>query len=171
MFWKAALPRTGCTLSKACLGSGKTTLAFQFLREGVRRGERALYVALSETEEETRAVAKSHGWSLDGIFVRELVPTEEILDPEEQYTMFHPSEVELSEATKRILTDVEEVKPRASSLDSLSELHLSRGTRCATGGRCSRSSISLQPEAAPCCCWMISRPASATCKCKASRTA
>jgi len=51
-------------------GSGKTTLAFQFLREGVRRGERALYIALSETEEETRVVASSHGWSLDGIFVR-----------------------------------------------------------------------------------------------------
>ena len=108
-------------------GSGKTTLAFQFLREGVRRGERALYIALSETEEETRAVAASHGWSLDGIFVRELVPTEESLQPEEQYTMFHPSEVELTEATKRILTDVEELKPARVVLDSLSEFHLLAG--------------------------------------------
>src|SRR4029079_12295286 len=90
-------------------GSGKTTLAFQFLREGVRRGEPGLYIALSESEEEARAVAASHGWSLDGISVRELVPTEEILQHSEQYTMFHPSEVELSEATKRILSDVEEL--------------------------------------------------------------
>ena len=108
-------------------GSGKTTLAFQFLREGVCRGERVLYIALSETEEETRAVAASHGWSLDGIFVRELVPTEESLEPAEQYTMFHPSEVELSEATKRILTDVEEFKPARVVLDSLSELNLLAG--------------------------------------------
>ena len=108
-------------------GSGKTTLAFQFLCEGVRRRERALYIALSETEEETRVVASSHGWSMDGIFVRELAPTEETLDPAEQYTMFHPSEVELTEATKRILTDVEEVKPARVVLDSLSEFHLLAG--------------------------------------------
>jgi circadian clock protein KaiC len=108
-------------------GSGKTTLAFQFLHEGVRRGERTLYITLSETEEETRVVASSHGWSLDGIFVRELAPTEESLDPAEQYTMFHPSEVELTEATKRILTDVEEVKPARVVLDSLSEFHLLAG--------------------------------------------
>ena len=58
-------------------GSGKTTLAFQFLMEGVRQGENVLYVTLSETEEEIRAVAQTHGWSLDGIAVRELVPTQE----------------------------------------------------------------------------------------------
>jgi len=108
-------------------GAGKTTLAFQFLCEGVRRRERVLYIALSETEEETRVVASSHGWSMDGIFVRELAPTEESLDPAEQYTMFHPSEVELTEATKRILTDVEEVKPARVVLDSLSEFHLLAG--------------------------------------------
>ena len=108
-------------------GSGKTTLAMQFLLEGVHRGERTLYIALSETEEETRVVARSHGWSLDGIFVRQLVPTEESLQPAEQYTMFHPSEVELTEATKRILTDVEELKPARVVLDSLSEFHLLAG--------------------------------------------
>ena len=108
-------------------GSGKTTLALQFLRDGVSRGERALYIALSETEEETNAMAASHGWSVDGIFVRELVPTEESLQPAEQYTMFHPSEVELSEATKRILTDVEELKPARVVLDSLSEFQLLAG--------------------------------------------
>src|SRR5690349_23166795 len=72
-------------------GSGKTTLALQFLLEGVRLGEPVLYVTLSESEEELRGVAESHGWSLDGIITRELVPNEESLRPDDQYTMFHPS--------------------------------------------------------------------------------
>src|SRR5262249_6849010 len=74
-------------------GSGKTTLALQFLLEGARRGEPVLYVTLSETEEELRAAAASHGWSLDGVTVRELAPSEDSLRPDDQYTMFHPSEV------------------------------------------------------------------------------
>ena len=108
-------------------GSGKTTLAFQFLMEGVRQGENVLYVTLSETEEEIRAVAQTHGWSLDGIAVRELVPTQENLDPDEQYTMFHPSEVELSDTTRKILEDVERIKPSRLVFDSLSELRLLAG--------------------------------------------
>src|SRR5215212_10653533 len=68
-------------------GSGKTTLAFQFLLEGVRRGEPVLYVTLSETEEEIRAVAASHGWSLEGVTIRELIPSESTLAPGEQNTM------------------------------------------------------------------------------------
>lgn len=108
-------------------GSGKTTFAFQFLLEGVRQGECVLYVALSETKEEAQAAAASHGWQLDGVFVRELVPTEESLTPGEQYTMFHPAEVELAEATKRILTDVEELKPTRVVVDSLSEFQLLAG--------------------------------------------
>ena len=105
-------------------GSGKTTLALQFLMEGAQRGEPVLYITLSETEEELRQVAASHGWSLDGITIRELVPSEESLRPDEQYTMFHPSEVELSETTKAILADVERVKPTRVAFDSLSELRL-----------------------------------------------
>jgi circadian clock protein KaiC len=108
-------------------GSGKTTLALQFLLEGVKRGEPVLYVTLSETEEELREVTASHGWSLDGITVRELVPSEDSLRPDEQYTMFHPSEVELSETTKTILEDVERIKPTRVVFDSLSELRLLAG--------------------------------------------
>ena len=108
-------------------GSGKTTLAFQFLLEGVKAGERVLYVTLSETEEEIKAVADSHGWNLDGITIRELVPTAESLQPAEQYTVFHPSEVELSDTTKKILDDVERVKPSRLVFDSLSELRLLAG--------------------------------------------
>ena len=108
-------------------GSGKTTLAFQFLMEGVRRGESVLYVTLSETQEEIAAVAASHGWTLDGIAVRELVPSEESLAPGEQYTIFHPSEVELSDTTRKILDDVEKLKPARIVFDSLSELRLLAG--------------------------------------------
>ena len=108
-------------------GSGKTTLAFQFLLEGAKRGESVLYMTLSETEEEIRAVADSHGWALEGVAIRELVPSEESLDPSEQYTVFHPSEVELSGTTKKILDDFEAIKPARFVLDSLSELRLLAG--------------------------------------------
>src|SRR5262249_53362317 len=109
-------------------GSGKTTLALQFLIEGARTGEPVLYITLSETEEELRSVAASHGWSLDGITVRELAPTEENLSPDDQYTMFHPSEVELNETTTSILGDVEKLRPARVVFDSLSEFRLLAGT-------------------------------------------
>ena len=108
-------------------GSGKTTLALQFLLEGVRRGERVLYVTLSETESELQGIAQSHGWSLEGMHVRELAPSEASLSPDDQYTMFHPSEVELSETTKAILADVDRLKPSRVVFDSLSEMRLLAG--------------------------------------------
>lgn len=108
-------------------GSGKTTLAMQYLIEGARQGEPVLYVTLSETEEELRAMAKSHEFDLDGVTIRELVPPEESLQAAEQYTMFHPAEVELSETTRTILQDVERLKPARLVFDSLSELRLLAG--------------------------------------------
>jgi circadian clock protein KaiC len=105
-------------------GSGKTTLALQYLMQGVKAGESVLYVTLSETIEEVRTVGESHGWNLDGVHMRELAPSEGVLDPEEQYTVFHPSEVELSETTKKILADVERLRPTRIVFDSLSELRL-----------------------------------------------
>ena len=109
-------------------GAGKTTIAMQFLLEGVARGESVLYVTLSETEQELRGVAASHGWDISTIHVREMLPTQDSLQPDEQYTMFHPSEVELSETTLRILSDVEAIKPSRIVFDSLSELRLLSGT-------------------------------------------
>lgn len=109
-------------------GSGKTTLAMQFLMTGARAGEPVLYVTLSETDEELRAVAESHGWNLDGVTVHEVVPTEESLRSEEQYTVFHPSEVELTQTTQRILSEVERVKPKRIVFDSLSEMRLLAGS-------------------------------------------
>jgi circadian clock protein KaiC len=121
------LPRDRLYLVEGVPGSGKTTLAMQFLLEGDRRGESALYVTLSETEEELRAVADSHGWALGAIKICEIAPTEGNLLTDEQYTMFHPSEVELSETTKTILADVERIKPQRVVFDSLSELRLLAG--------------------------------------------
>lgn len=108
-------------------GAGKTTLAMQYLLEGAQRGEPVLYVTLSETASEMQGVAHSHGWNLDGIHIQELLPSQESLNPDEQYTIFHPSEVELGETTHRILADVEALKPTRVVFDSLSELRLLSG--------------------------------------------
>lgn len=105
-------------------GTGKTTLALQFLLEGARRKEPVLYVTLSETKEELTAVARSHGWSLEGVNLHELVPPEESLKTESQYTIFHPSEVELGETTRAVIEEVERIQPRRVVFDSLSEMRL-----------------------------------------------
>jgi circadian clock protein KaiC len=105
-------------------GSGKTTLALRFLIEGQRHGERVLYVTLSETVEELRNAAASHGWDLAGVDLIELVPDEGSLDREAEYTMFDPAEVELPEVLKVILAEVERIAPKRIVIDSLSELRL-----------------------------------------------
>jgi circadian clock protein KaiC len=108
-------------------GSGKTTLAMQFLIEGARRGEKVLYITLSETAEELESVARSHDWDISGITVRELLPNEGALEADDQYTMYHPSEVELAATTKLILEDVNKLNPTRVVFDSLSELRLVAG--------------------------------------------
>lgn len=105
-------------------GSGKTTLALEFLIEGARQGESVLYITLSETIIELRAVAAAHGWSLDGIHIEEVIPSESILDPDQQYSIFHPSDVETGATTREILSVVERLQPSRVVLDSLSELQL-----------------------------------------------
>jgi circadian clock protein KaiC len=105
-------------------GSGKTTLGLQFLLDGVRRGERTLYVTLSETKHELEAVARSHGWSLDDIEIQQMAIGEEGLSHDAQLTMFHPSELELSEMTQSVLAHVERSQPSRVVFDSLSEMRL-----------------------------------------------
>lgn len=105
-------------------GTGKTTLALKFLMEGAARGEPVLYVTLSETKEELDAVARSHGWTLDDVNVYELIPSEDSLKTETQYTIFHPSEVELGETTGAVLEEVARIQPRRIVFDSLSEMRL-----------------------------------------------
>ena len=105
-------------------GTGKTTLALQFLLEGVMRGEPVLYVALSETSDELWSVAQSHGWSLDGVTLYELTPTEESLKLDQRYTILHPSEVELDETIGAVLDVVERTRPSRVVFDSLAEFRL-----------------------------------------------
>jgi circadian clock protein KaiC len=108
-------------------GAGKTTMGLQFLMEGARLGESVLYITLSETEEEVRAVAQSHGWSLDNLQILQVVGNEASLLPSQQYTIFQPDEVELGETTQSILAEVEKFKPSRLVFDSLSELRLLAG--------------------------------------------
>jgi circadian clock protein KaiC len=105
-------------------GTGKTTLALQYLLEGAKKGEKGLYVTLSESEKELRTVAARHGWSLDALSIFELVPPEASLDPEREQTLFHPAELELSETSKLIFERVAELKPLRVVFDSLSEMRL-----------------------------------------------
>lgn len=123
-------------------GSGKTTLALQFLLEGVRRGEKTLYITLSETKEELLKVARSHGWSLDGIALLELSAIEPLVRPEAQTTVFHPSEVELTKITGLLLDETRKAQPTRIVFDSLSEFRL----MAETGLRYRRQLLNLKQE-------------------------
>lgn len=105
-------------------GTGKTTLALQFLLEGARQGETGLYVTLSETKQELEGVAASHGWSLDNIDIYELFDTESSDQARLQCTMFEPSEIELSNTVDGVLERVKETKPKRVVFNSLSEMRL-----------------------------------------------
>ncbi len=105
-------------------GTGKTTLALEFLLEGVRRGEKTLYISLSETQRELELVATRHGWDVSGVDIFELIPPETTLDRSQELTVLHPSEVDLAETTKLMLDQVESLNPTRVVIDSLSELRL-----------------------------------------------
>ena len=104
-------------------GTGKTTLSLQFLLSGRDAGEVVLYVTLSESEQELRTVAASHGWDLSGVTIFELV-SEVGLDPEHEQTILHPSELELGETTRGVMAQVEALRPTRVVFDSLSEMRL-----------------------------------------------
>ncbi len=105
-------------------GVGKTTLAMQFLLEGIRRGEKSLYITLSETKDELNAVAESHGWDITGLEIIELSAVEEQIIRDAQNTLFHPVEVELAETVDLLLREVERINPTRVVFDSLSEIRL-----------------------------------------------
>lgn len=105
-------------------GTGKTTLALQFIEEGLRNGESVLYITLSESTEELSAVAGSHGIQLEGAHFVDLKPDDEDLKPEAQYTVFHPSEIELGDRLQAIVSEVERYKPDRLVIDALSELRM-----------------------------------------------
>ncbi|MEG3177131.1 ATPase domain-containing protein [Sphingomonas sp. RB3P16] len=119
------LARGRLFLVEGAPGTGKTTIASQFLMAGVAAGERVLYITLSETEEELRDGAASHGWHFPPeLDVFELVPPESLLDDDQQQSLLYSSDLELGETTKRIFEAFERIKPARVVLDSLSEIRL-----------------------------------------------
>ena len=119
------LARNRLYLVEGAPGSGKTTLAIQFLLEGAAGKEKGLYITLSETEQELRESAASHGWSIpDDIDIFELVPPENLLDEKQQQSLLYSSDLELGETTNRIFEAMERVNPARVVLDSLSEIRL-----------------------------------------------
>ncbi|MCB8821131.1 ATPase domain-containing protein [Microvirga rosea] len=106
-------------------GTGKTTIALQFLLEGARNGEQGLYITMSETEKELREGAASHGWDIgDGVQVFELVPPENLLDDEHQQSLLYSSDLELGETTKAVFEAIDRTQPVRIVIDSLSEIRL-----------------------------------------------
>jgi circadian clock protein KaiC len=142
------LPRDCFYLVQGDPGSGKTTLALQFLLEGVRRGEKFFYITLSETKQELLKVARSHGWSLDKIPVLDLSAVENLLRPEAQTTVFHPSEVELAKVSQLLLDEVRKAQPARVAFDSLSEFRftLPAPTSDATGSTVQITMQHLRPD-------------------------
>ena len=116
--------RGGFYLIQGDPGSGKTTLGLQFLLEGLRGGEKVFYITLSETKQELLQVARSHGWSIDKIPVLDLSAVENLLRPEAQTTVFHPSEVELTKVSQLLRDEVRKTQPARVAFDSLSEFRL-----------------------------------------------
>lgn len=118
------LPRGHLYLVEGDPGTGKTTLALQFLLEGIANGEPVIYVTLSESKAELEQVATSHGWPIDKLEIHEMAPRQEDLAGEAQYTVFHPSEVELADTITSVLKQVDLRKPQRVVFDSLSELRM-----------------------------------------------
>src|SRR5438270_11050045 len=121
---KGGLPKNRLYLIEGNPGTGKTTLVMQFLREGARLGEATLYITLSESKEELEAAARSHNWSLDGINVLDLADSSGEMGTDDRYTVFHPSEIELDQTTRQVLSEIDRIHPDRVVFDSLSEMRM-----------------------------------------------
>jgi circadian clock protein KaiC len=121
---RGGFPQHCLSMVSGMPGTGKTTLAMQFLMDGAKRGERCLYITLSETKVEIEKVARSHGWDLSGVGIIELVPSERNLSTDAQLTVFSPSELELGDTTQAMIAAVDKHRPSRLVLDSLSEIRL-----------------------------------------------
>jgi len=117
--------RTRMHLLEGSPGTGKTTIALQFLLAGAKAGETGIYISLAETEQELRDGARSHGWEIDpSIEIFELVPPDSVLNPDQHQSLLYSSDLELGEAITRVFESIERVKPQRVVIDSLSEIRL-----------------------------------------------
>lgn len=114
-------PRNQMYLVEGNPGAGKTTLGLQFLLEGLRNGEKVAYIVLAESAKALRRLALSHGWDISAVTVIESADQSQT---EDQYSLFHPSEVELGEASDTILGEIDRLRPDRVVIDSLSEVRL-----------------------------------------------
>jgi circadian clock protein KaiC len=113
-------PRGQSYLIRGDSGAGKTTLSLQFLIEGARNGEKVLYLGTSETEQEIRRIARSHGWSLEGVALHH----HRLSQLGNDQTMLHPAEVELPQTIESFLSVVDEIAPSRVVIDSLVEIRV-----------------------------------------------
>jgi circadian clock protein KaiC len=119
------LARNRLHLLEGSPGTGKTTVALQFLLAGAAAGETGIYVSLAETDEELTDGAASHGWKIpERVKIFELVPPESVLDTDQHQSLLYSSDLELGETTQRIFEEIERVKPKRVVIDSLSEIRL-----------------------------------------------
>lgn len=123
---RGGLPPSNLYLLQGAPGAGKTTAALQFLRAGVERGERCIYVSLSQTAAELESIAISHGWTMDGIRVEELSASDAVNGAADQ-TIFQTAELRLDETRQAIERAIEEHKPSRLVYDSLLEIRLITG--------------------------------------------
>jgi len=122
---EGGMARNRLHLLEGSPGTGKTTIALQFLLAGVEKGEAGIYVSLAETEQELREGAHSHGWDIPKkIEIFELVPPESVLDPDHHQSLLYSSDLELGETMQRIFDTIDRLKPRRVIIDSLSEIRL-----------------------------------------------
>ena len=105
-------------------GAGKTTLGMQFLLQGIAHNEKVLFVTLAESKGELEKVAASHGFDISKIDVFEVSPPELAGRGAEQYTVFHPAEVELADVMQSILDRVEKSQAARIVIDSMSEIRM-----------------------------------------------
>src|SRR5690349_7699854 len=122
---EGGMARNRLHLLEGSPGTGKTTIALQFLLAGVERGEVGIYVSLAETEQELREGARSHGWEIPKqVEIFELVPPESVLDPDQHQSLLYSSDLELGETMQRIFETIKRLKPKRVIIDSLSEIRL-----------------------------------------------
>ena len=145
------LPRHRMYLVQGEPGAGKTTFGIQFLLEGLRRSEKVLYISFSESRDELASIAASHGWTLDGLQIMVVQMGRRELEATDQYTVFHPAEIELGSVMNHLLDEIKRIKPDRLVIDSLSEMRLLAGEPL----RYRRQILALKEAMAPMQCTVV----------------